>query len=144
MSPRSTFHKVGSSSRLVERRKRPRRVRRTESVVSKSSLARGGRMVRNLRSIKSFPCRPGRAWQKRTGAPRCRRTVIDTTASTGSRSVSPRSDARMSRRRVKLNLHRVHWAMGSTCRQAISIRLRISGHPGVRTGKADVCGVSQS
>ena len=105
MSPRSTFHRVGSSSRLVERRKRPRRVRRTESVASKSSLARGVRMVRNFRSMKSFPCRPGRVWQKRMGEPRRRRTVMATTANSGSRIMRPRSDVRMSRRRVKLKFN---------------------------------------
>ena len=48
MSPRTTFHSSGSSSRLEARRNRPSRVMRCSSVRYQTSPGRVARIVRNL------------------------------------------------------------------------------------------------
>ena len=79
MSPLSTFHSSGSSSRLVERKKRPNGVRRTASGSNSPSVPRSLVMLRNFTILKGLPCMPGRTWVKKTGLPSLRRTIQITT-----------------------------------------------------------------
>ena len=58
ISPRTTCTSVGSSSRLVDRRNRPSRVRRSASCCGPASSGRAGRIVRNLTSLNGRPPRP--------------------------------------------------------------------------------------
>ena len=68
MSPRTTFHSDGSSSRLVARSSRPSRVSRSASSTSPCAGS-GSRIVRNLTIVKGSPCSPGRSWRNSTGVP---------------------------------------------------------------------------
>ncbi len=93
MSPRSTFHRLGSSSRLVRRKKRPSGVRRAASS-PRSSPQPGSRMVRNLTITKSFPCKPGRSWRNKTGRPMVRR-IRTATTTMGRANTHPATTAKM-------------------------------------------------
>ena len=74
MSPLRTFQSSGSSSRLVERRKRPKAVRRMLSGNRLPSVSRASVMVRNLSILNGFPCKPRRTWVKKIGEPSFSRT----------------------------------------------------------------------
>ena len=91
MSPRRMFHRLGSSSRLVERRRRPKGVSRSASCSGEVS---GGalRIERNLTSVKGAPSLPGRTWRKSTGRPRSRATRTATTACSGAVRTSATAD----------------------------------------------------
>ena len=69
MSPRSTFHNWGNSSRLVARSHRPTRVRRTASGNRSPLASRCSDMVRNLSSQNGFANLPGRCCRNRIGRP---------------------------------------------------------------------------
>jgi hypothetical protein len=76
MSPFSTFHNVGSSSRLVDLSHTPKRVSRSSSVATRASSewnsawAAGSLMVRYFTSSKISSFLPGLLCLKRTGEPR--------------------------------------------------------------------------
>lgn len=100
ISPRITWSSSGSSSRLVLRRKRPNEVIRSLSG-SKSPLASNlPIMVRNLRSVNTFPCSPGRCCRNRTGVPRNAPTrseikIITGNASNRAGTATHRSNSRL-------------------------------------------------
>src|SRR5690554_573286 len=60
ISPLSTFHKPGNSSKLLERRKLPKGVIRSESGNGLPLASTASRMVRNLIISKGLPPLPGR------------------------------------------------------------------------------------
>ncbi len=99
MSPFSTFHSSGSSSRLVLRRKRPKRVSRSASVNILSPPVAGGRIVRNFTSRKDLPCSPGRCCANKTGRPSVAATASATTASSGSHATAVTSTSATSNSR---------------------------------------------
>ncbi len=68
MSPLITFHRVGSSSMLVDRKIRPNFVSRSSSVTSRPS-SDTFLIVRNLRRRKICPLSPGRSCLNRIGRP---------------------------------------------------------------------------
>ena len=68
ISPRITFHSSGNSSRLIRRRKAPKRVILSASQPSPMLI------VRNFRVVNGFPRKPGRLWRNRTGLPMVHQT----------------------------------------------------------------------
>ncbi|OFT56206.1 hypothetical protein HMPREF3159_09300 [Brachybacterium sp. HMSC06H03] len=67
MSPRTMFHRLGSSSRLVARMKRPKGTIRSAS--SRADLGPGSRIERNFHRVKILPPCVMRSWAKSTGRP---------------------------------------------------------------------------
>ena len=96
ISPRRILISSGNSSIDVARSQRPKGVSRWASG-SKAPLASQALfMVRNFKSQKAFPRRPGRCWRKITGAPRRKRTSQATTSNRGKSSSRANRAARRS------------------------------------------------
>jgi hypothetical protein len=94
ISPRSTFHSSGSSSRLVARRNAPRRVTRAASLSNQTSPRRGDRIVRNFQMRIGLPRSPGRTWRKKIGRPMVAAIATAVQAMTGpSRTMPVRAPA---------------------------------------------------
>ena len=86
MSPLITDHSCGSSSRLLERSRRPSGVSRASSGSRLPSGWRSLVIVRNFGGVIGWESRPARAWRNTTGDPCARRTSRATTPITGNKT----------------------------------------------------------
>ena len=142
ISPRTTFHSSGSSSRLERRSRRPTRVMRA---ASGSPGEPGGRMVRNFRRPNGRPSSPARWWTKRRGRPSASRTRTATTASTGaSRMARPPATVRftMPARRVAAVRPRAAARPAATSATSSWVRRECMGRERIRPARSSVTGRS--
>ncbi len=88
ISPRRTLMSSGSSSRLVDRNRRPKGVNRLLSGSGFPSQSTASSMVRNFIISNGWPFRPGRCWRNNTGRPNFVRISNATIAKTGTSTAS--------------------------------------------------------
>lgn len=87
MSPMITDQSCGSSSRLLDRRRRPSGVRRFSSGRCAPSSLRSSVIVRNFATTIGSAFLPARCCRNTTGDPWARRTTRATTTMTGDRTI---------------------------------------------------------
>ena len=107
ISPRSTFHNSGNSSRLLARKKRPKGVSRCASGSNAPLEPRSSVIVRNFIILKGEPCSPDLICEKNTGLPSFRRTCNAIRANGIANIRRPSAAAPKSKTRLTLSLSHV-------------------------------------